>query len=156
MKKSKPEYWSVCELEVVYRPSKIEPLPELNSREVYRTFMAIWDSNKIAYKEQMYVLYLNNNKQVISWYMLAEGGMDETKIDFRILFGIALRSFSSAIVVAHNHPSGNVIPSEADIMLSKQIKNHAIFHDIRLYDFLVVSPVKYFSFIDQELLHVTK
>lgn len=84
--------------------------------------------------------------------MISQGGLDGTVADLRIIFAIALKSLSTSIVVAHNHPSGNKKPSAADTKLTKKIKDAGELLDIQLLDHLILVENGYFSFADEGLL----
>jgi DNA repair protein RadC len=83
---------------------------------------------------------------------IAQGGIAATTIDIKLLMKKALDIYASAIIVAHNHPSGNLSPSQSDIQLTKRIKEAVSFFDINLLDHLIISQNKYYSFMEEDLL----
>lgn len=154
-KRNEEPGWRMAELEVTYKAvHSAPPLPlQNNSFNAYTTFMSIWDKNKITYKEQMYALYLNTQLKMVGWYMLSEGGINNTIVDLRIIFSIGLRLLANKLIIAHNHPSGNLYPSDDDLIVAQHIINLGEIHFITLSDFLIVSDDKYFSFVEHELMN---
>lgn len=102
--------------------------------------------------EEFWVLYLNNANKVIAKYQLSKGGMTGTVVDVRIIFKSALESGAVAIVLCHNHPSGNLKPSEADKEITKKIKTAGKSLDINVLDHVIVTQNGYYSFADEGIL----
>ena len=93
-------------------------------------------------------MYLNSLGREIGVYGLSEGGTKFTIADIKIVFAIALNTASSAFIIAHNHPSGNLKPSKADIELTNCLREAAKLMDMKLLDHLIISPFgrEFFSF----------
>ena len=102
--------------------------------------------------EEFWVLYLNRSNKVISKTMISSGGIHETVVDTRLLLKNAIEQLAVGMVLVHNHPSGNVKPSEADKKLTKKIYEASKLLDIKLLDHIIFSENGYFSFADQGLL----
>ncbi|PQJ74990.1 RadC family protein [Polaribacter gangjinensis] len=102
--------------------------------------------------EEFWVLFLNNSNKVLAKHQVSKGGMTATVVDIRLLFKQALELFSVAIIVCHNHPSGKLKPSDADIQLTQKIKNAGNTLDIKLLDHLIITEKAYFSFADEGIL----
>lgn len=102
--------------------------------------------------EEFWVLYLNNANKVIAKNQLSKGGMTGTVVDVRIIFKSALESGAVAIVLCHNHPSGNLKPSEADKEITKKVKIAGKSLDINVLDHLIVTQNGYYSFADEGIL----
>ncbi len=102
--------------------------------------------------EEFWVLLLNRASRVIKKKRVSEGGVSGTVADPRIIFKMALEELASGIVVAHNHPSGNLTPSQSDINLTKKLKEAGKLLDIQLFDHVIVGEQKYFSFADEGLV----
>jgi DNA repair protein RadC len=83
---------------------------------------------------------------------VSEGGVAGTTVDPKIIYKIALEELASCIIVAHNHPSGNLAPSQADIDLTKKLKEAGRFLDIQMMDHLIITHQNYFSFADEGLI----
>ena len=109
-----------------------------------------WDSNTIGLHESFKVVLLNNNNKVKGIYQLSKGGITGTMVDLRILFAVVLKTLSVGIILAHNHPSGNLKISGRDKEITKKIKKAAELFDIRLLDHIVLVPNgDYYSFADE-------
>jgi DNA repair protein RadC len=96
---------------------------------------------------------LNNSNKVKGVYHLSTGGITGTLVDIRILFAVILKSLSVGIILAHNHPSGKLQPSEADKQLTQKIKKAAVYFDVKVLDHLILIPSgEFYSFSDNGLL----
>lgn len=102
--------------------------------------------------EEFWVLYLNNANKVIAKNQLSKGGMTGTVVDVRIIFKSALESGAVGILLCHNHPSGNLKPSEADIEITKKVKTAGKSLDINVLDHLIITQNGYYSFADEGIL----
>lgn len=102
--------------------------------------------------EEFRVLYLNRSNRVINEKKISQGGVSGTVIDVRLILKHAIEALASSIIVAHNHPSGNLQPSDADIQITRKIKEASKLHDIQLLDHLIVTDQHYLSFADEGLL----
>ncbi|MEG9328993.1 JAB domain-containing protein [Salinimicrobium catena] len=147
---------SVNEISLRYQNTKIQMAmaPKINSsREAFNIFNSIWDQNAIAAQEHFNVMLLNNSNRVKGIFLLSSGGITATLVDIRILFAVVLKSLSTAVIIAHNHPSGALHPSTADKKLTEKIKNAGELLDIKLLDHLILTPSnEYYSFADEGLL----
>ncbi|TDB69103.1 JAB domain-containing protein [Arundinibacter roseus] len=117
------------------------------SKDAARFLKSIW-SDQIEYQEEMYVVLLNRANEIIGYKKLSSGGMSGCLIDMKILFGIAVQCAACGIILAHNHPSGNLAPSEADIRLTKQVKEASKLLDICLLDHQIITVGGYNSMAD--------
>ena len=103
----------------------------------------------ICYKEYFKVLFLNQAKQVLGYTLISEGGITETCADIRVILQAALLTNSVAIILAHNHPSGNLKPSRQDMEITKQVKEAARLMRITVLDHLILTDAGYYSFADE-------
>lgn len=102
--------------------------------------------------EEFWILLLNNSNKVIHQQKLSKGGMTGTIVDVRILFKIALEHQAIALILCHNHPSGQLSPSDTDMRITKKIKQAGLLFDIVVLDHLIVTEKAYYSFADENLL----
>lgn len=102
--------------------------------------------------EEFWFLMLNRNNLVIDKAMVSQGGLSGTIIDVRIILKTALEKLASSIVLCHNHPSGNLTPSEADKEITKKIREAGKYMDIPVIDHLIIANDAYFSFADEGLI----
>lgn len=102
--------------------------------------------------EEFWAIFLNQNNRVLHFAQLTQGGINQSIVDVRVLFKTALDHFSTGIIVAHNHPSGNLKPSKEDIDITQKIKEAGKILNIQLLDHLIITQNSYFSFSDDGLL----
>ncbi|HRN41172.1 MAG: DNA repair protein RadC [Flavobacteriales bacterium] len=102
--------------------------------------------------EEFWVLYLNRKNEVIKRENISKGGVTGTVADGKIIFKNAINALASAVVLCHNHPSGNLNPSQADIELTKKMKSIGVLMDTPVIDHIIVGNNNYFSFADENLL----
>ncbi len=102
--------------------------------------------------EEFWVLLLNRNNLVIDKMLVSQGGLSGTVIDVRIILKMALDKLACSIILCHNHPSGNLIPSEADKDITKKIREAGKHMDIPVLDHLIIANDTYFSFADEGLI----
>ncbi|GAB4244065.1 MAG: DNA repair protein RadC [Ekhidna sp.] len=102
--------------------------------------------------EEFWLILLKRNNEVIRKEMLSKGGVAGTVVDTKIIFRRALEESASGIVLAHNHPSGNLKPSQEDIRLTRRIKEAGASLDIKVLDHLIIADTSFFSFADEGML----
>lgn len=102
--------------------------------------------------EEFYVLYLNRANRVIKLEQLSKGGLSATVVDVKLIMRQALLLKASTLILAHNHPSGNLRPSEEDLQLTAQIKKACKYFDLKLLDHLIFGGKEVLSFADDGLL----
>ena len=98
------------------------------------------------------MLYLNRANRVLGSYKLSKGGITGNIADVRLILGVALKTLATGLILAHNHPSGNLTPSDADLRLTMNVKKAAKLMDIELLDHLILSIDGFCSFVDDGLL----
>jgi DNA repair protein RadC len=102
--------------------------------------------------EEFWMLLLNRANRLIRKVPISQGGVAGTVADPKIIFKSALEELASGIIVAHNHPSGNLTASQADIQLTQRLKESGKLLEIQVLDHLIFAGYKYFSFADEGLL----
>ena len=102
--------------------------------------------------EEFWVLLLNRANKVIKKKRISEGGVSGTVADPKIIFKVAVEEMASGVIVAHNHPSGNLTASQSDIDLTKKLKEAGNVMEIQLLDHIIVAGTKYMSFTDEGML----
>lgn len=139
---------NISEIKVSYRPKKVSVVSYNNSTMLYKMVRANWNADTIELQEEVKVILLNRNNQLLGVYELAKGGVSGAFVDVKLLLSVALKCVASNIVLVHNHPSGNLKPSKADITLTDKIKNASKQVDMVLLDHLIVTKDDYYSFAD--------
>jgi DNA repair protein RadC len=117
-----------------------------SSRDAYELLQTyISDMNY----EQFMVVFLNRSNQVLRVATISDGGISGTVVDPKRVFKLAFEANATSIILGHNHPSGNVAPSQQDIKLTEKLKSGASYLDIAILDHVIVGDEKYFSFADE-------
>lgn len=145
---------NIAEVELVYR-SKVKASERATitcSKDAADLFTQMWNENKIDLVEQFKLLLLNRANRVLGIIDISTGGVTGTVADPKIIFMAAIKSNAVSIIMAHNHPSGNLKPSRADEELTQKIKNAGQFLEIKLLDHVILSSEGYLSFADEGLL----
>lgn len=102
--------------------------------------------------EEFWMISLNRANKVIDYFRISVGGISGTVADVRLILKTAIEKLASGIIVAHNHPSGNLQPSQADKDLTNRLKEACKLVEIQLFDHLIITESSYFSFADEGLL----
>ncbi len=102
--------------------------------------------------EEFWLLYLNRSNKILSRHKLSQGGISGTITDVRLIIKKAIELLASSIIICHNHPSGNLDPSEADTRITQKIKEAAGYFDISLLDHIIVTDNGYYSYADNGAL----
>lgn len=141
------------EIEVYYKNKvRISDMEKVaGSRDVFDVLQRVW-SPKIDHVEEFLVLCLNRANRVLGWAKISQGGLSGTVADPKVIFQVALKSNACSLILAHNHPSGNLQPSEADIHLTRKLKEAGTLLDLPVLDHLIVSSEGFYSFADEGLL----
>ena len=144
----------VAEVELIYKTKvKASERPHIkSSKDAAELLRQIWNENKIDFVEQFKVLLLNKANKVLGFFEASSGGLTGTVADPRLIFVAALKANACGIIICHNHPSGNLKPSQADEDLTQKIKCAGKFLDITLFDHIIVTSEGYFSFADEGLI----
>lgn len=146
--------FTVAEITLSYR-SKTKASQRLkitDSKSAYNILLHAWDENCIELSEQFKILLLNRANHVLGVYSLSSGGITGTVADPRLIFAAALKANACGIILAHNHPSGNLVPSTADKLLTSKISQGGKYLDIQTLDHLIITSEGYYSFADEGIL----
>lgn len=119
-----------------------------NSRDAVDVFRQHFDKDEMDYRESFFALYLNQANKVLGIRKISESGIASTVVDVRIIMQAALLCNATGIIVAHNHPSGNLKPSAEDIKVTQNIKEASKFLNIQLLDHCILTSTHYISFAD--------
>lgn len=139
----------VAEIRVTYNTKNTPKIKIKSGADAFEALLNAWDLEIIELQEEFKVLMLNRANEVLGIYPLSKGGITGTVVDIRLIFAVALKCNATGIILCHNHPSGNLKPSEADITLTKNIKKCAEFLDIALIDHLIVTKNGFYSFSNE-------
>jgi DNA repair protein RadC len=144
----------ISEVQLSYTPKfKRSELPTISEAgDAYKILLEHWDLNTINLIEQFYVLLLSRSNKLLGIYEVSKGGFAGTVVDPKIIFIAALKGCASSIILAHNHPSGNLKPSQSDIAITKRLFEAGHLLDIPVVDHLIVTEDGYLSFAEEGLL----
>lgn len=107
------------------------------------------ESGSIGLYESFYMISLNNSNNTTDYNLISQGGITGTVVDIRLVAKIALETLAVGVILVHNHPSGNLKPSQADIQLTRKIKSGLELLDIKVLDHIILTEQSYFSFADE-------
>lgn len=139
----------VAEIKVSYSTASTPKIKITTVNKAFEVLLSLWDLDTLELQEEFKVLLLNRANEVLGIYPLSKGGITGTVVDSRLIFAVALKCNATGIILCHNHPSGNLKPSDADITLTRSIKKCADFLDISLIDHLIITRNGFFSFSNE-------
>jgi DNA repair protein RadC len=146
--------YQVAEIQLIYK-SNVKPSERLKistSKDAQGALMKSWDGTKLELVEQFKVMLVNRANKVLGIFELSTGGVTGTVADPKLIFAAAIKGAACGIIMAHNHPSGNLAPSQADIDLTRKIKEGGRLLEIQLLDHIILTSEGYYSFADEGLL----
>lgn len=140
----------VKEYKLKYTATKKESQTIHNATQAFEIIKEIYDKETSPIFESFYAVYMNNSNKVKGYMKISDGGIACTVVDPKIVLIGALESLSTAIILTHNHPSGNVKPSNEDKELTKKLKSAAKLLDILVVDHIIINDdlTNYYSFAD--------
>jgi len=143
-------FYQVSEIELSYK-RRVNPndRPQItSSRDSFDILLNNW-SDQIEFIEEFNILMLSRSNRVLGFYNVSKGGQTGTVVDARVVFSAALKMKASYLILAHNHPSGNINPSLQDLELTKRLVEGGKILQIKVLDHLIVTPWNYYSFADE-------
>ncbi|MEQ9402793.1 MAG: DNA repair protein RadC [Cyclobacteriaceae bacterium] len=142
----------ISALEIGRRRKDSEYLKKVKIKSSLDSFDLISGDLLDLSQEEFWIILLKRNNEVITKEMISRGGVSGTFVDAKIIYKRALEETASGIILAHNHPSGNLKPSNEDIRLTKKIKEAGLVLDINLLDHLILAGDSFYSFADADIL----
>ena len=116
------------------------------SKDVFEYFSAVIGDYSF---ETFFILLMNRANKIIRHIQISEGGITGTVADPKKIFKMALEHNATSMILCHNHPSGNISPSEADIRLTRKLKDAGVMLDVPVLDHIILGEEKYYSFADE-------
>lgn len=144
---------TVAEIEITYR-NRVRPdqmRMVTRSQDANDILRDIW-SDRMDYIEEFYILLLNRANKVLGFTKISQGGLSGTVVDPKPIFQAALKGNACSIILAHNHPSGNTKPSEADIRITGKVAEAGKFLELAVLDHLILAGDEFFSFADNGMI----
>lgn len=141
----------VSEVSLAYRHKvKASERPRVtSSKDAYNILLKTWDKNKIDMQEEFRVLLLDRKSSCLGVSTVASGGISSCLVDLKLVFATAIKACASAIILSHNHPSGNLTPSPEDKALTRRFNEAARLLDMQVMDHIIVTREGYTSFADE-------
>jgi DNA repair protein RadC len=145
------DLYKVAEIELTYHSvPDIRQRPTITSSAIsHEIFRSHWDANKMDLQEQFKILLLNRMNAPIGIVEVGTGSTTACIVDTRLVFAAALKANATSIVLAHNHPSGNLKPSDADIKLTERFIAAGKILDVAVLDHLIITTHSYTSLLDR-------
>lgn len=148
-----PKQIPEIQLKYSFRVKREDRFQIKSCKDAYQALLEIWDHDTLDYREVFVALYLNRCNYVLGYRIISIGGVAGTVVDIKQVLAIAVKANASSIVLAHNHPSGQYLPSSQDIELTRKIKAGGELLDISVLDHLILTfDDAYFSFADEGYL----
>lgn len=144
--------FQVAEIQISYRNPVQHRWQIMSSEDAYVLFSENWDRNTLEYREEFKIMVLNRANEVLGIVNISSGGVAGTVADPKIIFGAALKANGSSIILCHCHPSGNLKPSQADLQLTRKLKEAGKYLDLPVLDHLILTSQSYLSFADEGIL----
>lgn len=144
----------ISEVTIAYRPKfKASLRPQVTKAEhAYQIFLHQWDKDTIELLEEFKIMLLNRHNKVLGVAGISIGGLDRTVVDPKVVFTIALKAKASSVILAHNHPSGNVNTSLVDTQVTTKLKQGGQLLDINIIDHLIITNDGFYSYADEGLM----
>jgi len=143
---------NIAEVQISYS-SKVpanERLQVKSSRSAADALRLVYPG--MEHREYFYLLLLNRANKILGYYQVSSGGITGTVVDPRLVFQAAIKANASSMILAHNHPSGQLIPSDADLSLTKKLKAAGEIMDIQVLDHIILTEESYYSFADEGII----
>lgn len=145
MRVRKTQEWSVGEVQVSYKPNPKPNYKIQTSDDVHIFLRRIWDDNLINLQEQFCAVFINNASMVIGYRFISCGTQEFVNVDLKLVFAIGIKLRAKGVIIAHNHPSGMLRPSEADITTTLDAKLIGELTGVKLFDHIILTNEGYLS-----------
>lgn len=141
---------NIAEIELSYKPTNIEAMHIRCSQDAYKCLIEFFPKQTLHLREQFNVAFLNRHNKVIGVLQHSIGGITSTSSDGRLIFATALKCAASGMILAHNHPSGNLKASKLDIDFTRRMYNIGELLEIKVIDHIIIGDANggYYSFAD--------
>jgi DNA repair protein RadC len=145
----------VAECRITYS-SRVKNQDRVKVTQSLEAYEAVWPfmSNIVEHHEEFWCHLLNRQNRIVGTVKISQGGVAGTVADPKLMFQAAILANACGIILIHNHPSGNLSPSQADIDLTRKVKDAGKFIEIKVLDHIILTPEhgKYYSFADEGML----
>lgn len=142
------ETFQVAEIDLIYKTGfNVNERPKITqAADAYELLLKNWNPGRLGFIEEFKILLLNQGNFVLAEYQVSQGGVSATSVDIRLIFAAALKANASGLILAHNHPSGQLYPSDADRSATRRICEAAALFQINIFDHLIITNRSFYSF----------
>lgn len=147
--------FSAKEVDLIFKEERLLYNQIRSSEDAYKFIREIIGEG-LEIQEHFIILYLTHSNKIIGYYKHSKGTINSTVVDAELIIAVALKILAKGIILSHNHPSGNTVPSDADKIQTKKIKNAAKLFDIQVLDHLIITKNESYSFADNGLMGIEK
>lgn len=134
------------EIKISYSTRKRKKVEITCPDDMYELLKTVYRKEEIEAREYFYALYLNTANEVLGWQQISQGGISATVVDIRLILSVALKCLATSIIISHSHPSGRLVPSEEDKIITTRINRSAKLMGIDLLDHIIFTRDGYYSF----------
>jgi DNA repair protein RadC len=154
MENTNEKKWIASEIMLSYKSSiKPSQRPKITgSKDAYELMKTYWNDATLELVEQFKIILMNRANKVLGLVEISTGGIAATVVDPKLIFAAALKCAASGIILVHNHPSGNLKPSQADIDRTRKLSSVGKLLEISVLDHLILTTESYYSFADEGLM----
>ncbi|SDM62377.1 DNA repair protein RadC [Daejeonella rubra] len=144
----------VAEVKLTYKTTvKASDRPQISSStDVYKVLQSNWNFEIIEFIEEFKIILLNRANRVLGIVPISVGGTAGTVADPKVIFVSALKCNAASVILIHNHPSGNLRPSQADMELTRKLKSAGQFLDLPIIEHIILTKDGYLSFADEGMM----
>lgn len=148
----KKQYKKTIETYRIIKDKTDFPAVKINSSHDAAAFIKQFYCGDLGVFESFYLLLMNRSNNTTGYVKISQGGITGTVTDVRIIAKYAIEALATSCIIAHNHPSGNLQPSESDISITRRIKEALSLFDVSVLDHIILTEDSYFSFADERLI----
>jgi len=141
--------WTVAELSVTYKPTTAQSPQITSTEEAHQLIRSLWNEESINLQEQFMAFFFNRANRLIGYRVISTGTMNACVVDVKLLVSLALHCLCEQVIIAHNHPSGNLKPSTQDEVITKKVKGALALIDVQLMDHFILTQEAYVSFAEE-------
>jgi len=138
--------WAATRLKVSYKNKVLNDNQIISHNDAYAMVISCWDKELINVQEQLMAFYLTRKNKLIGYRLICTGTSSNCLIDIKFIVSLALHTMATSVIIAHNHPSGELIPSSQDKHVTLHIREALELINVRLYDHIIISDRGFYSF----------
>ena len=130
----------------------VERFKVIDSKNAADQLRKIIPEDSIDVHESCVAVFFNQSNESVGWFLISQGGINQSIVDVRMVMSAALGCLATGIIICHNHPSGSLNPSNADIRITEKLRGACDILDIKFLDHIILTEQSYYSFADSGLV----